>query len=35
MNEGAGFSGVAGELGVLAAWTVASFALALRLFRWE
>lgn len=35
MNEGAGLAGVGSELAVLAAWTVVSFALALKLFRWE
>ncbi len=35
MNEGAGLGGVGNELAVLAAWTVVSFALALRWFRWE
>jgi len=35
MNEGAGFAGVAAELGILAAWTAVCFVLALRLFRWE
>jgi ABC-type multidrug transport system permease subunit len=34
-NEGAGLAAVAPELAVLAAWGVASFAVALRLFRWE
>ena len=35
MNEGAGLAGVGTELVVLAAWTVVSFVLALKLFRWE
>jgi ABC transporter DrrB family efflux protein len=35
MNEGAGFAGVAGDLGILAAWSGATFLIALRLFRWE
>jgi len=35
MNEGAGLSAVAGDLGMLAAWGVGSFAVALALFRWE
>jgi ABC-type multidrug transport system permease subunit len=35
MNEGAGLGAVAGDLGVLAAWGVVSFAVALALFRWE
>jgi len=34
MLEGAGPGAVAGESGILAAWTVVSFALALRWFRW-
>jgi ABC transporter DrrB family efflux protein len=35
MNEGAGFAAVAGDLGILAAWSLAAFLIALRLFRWE
>lgn len=35
MNEGAGLGAVAGDLGILAAWGVVSFAIALALFRWE
>lgn len=35
MNEGAGLAGAALPAAILAAWTVVSFALALRLFRWE
>ena len=35
MLEGAGLAGVARELGVLAAWLVVCFGLALRLFRWR
>ena len=35
MIEGAGFAGVGSELLVLAGWTVVSFVLALKLFRWE
>ena len=35
MNEGAGFAAVAGDLGILAAWSVVAFFVALRLFRWE
>lgn len=35
MLEGAGFGGIGGELGLLAAWAAASFVLALRLFRWR
>jgi len=34
MIDGAGFAGVARPLGVLAAWGVASFGVALRIFRW-
>lgn len=34
-NEGAGLAGIAGEVGILAAWTVVTFALAVRLFRWQ
>ena len=33
--EGAGLSGVARELAVLAAWGVGGFAIALRIFRWR
>jgi len=35
MNEGAGLTTVLPQLGVLAAWGVVSFALALAWFRWE
>ena len=35
MLEGAGLAAVTGELAILAAWAAASFALALRLFRWR
>jgi ABC transporter DrrB family efflux protein len=35
MNEGAGMGSIAMPLVVLAVWTVGSFGLALRLFRWE
>jgi ABC-type multidrug transport system permease subunit len=34
-NEGAGFAAVAPEAAILAAWTVASFVAAFRLFRWQ
>jgi len=34
MLDGAGLGALAPELGILAAWGAASFALALRLFRW-
>ena len=33
--EGVGWSGLAPELGIIAAWLVGSFALAVRLFRWR
>ncbi len=33
--EGAGLSGVAVPLAILSAWAIATFALALRLFRWS
>lgn len=35
MNEGAGLGDVAGPIAVVAAWGVASFAIALRIFRWS
>jgi ABC-type multidrug transport system permease subunit len=35
MNEGLGLVDLAGELGILLAWGSVSFALALRLFRWQ
>ena len=35
MNEGAGLAAVAPDLGILAAWGVVSFVVALALFRWE
>ena len=35
MLDGAGAWGVAGEVAILAAWTVGCFVLALRLFRWQ
>jgi ABC-type multidrug transport system permease subunit len=35
MNEGAPFVTVWPEVGVLVAWGLVSFALALRLFRWQ
>jgi ABC-2 type transport system permease protein len=34
-NDGAPFSGYAGELAILAAWMVLAFVLSLRLFRWQ
>jgi ABC-2 type transport system permease protein len=35
MLEGAGWQRLGPELGIIAAWLVASFALAVRLFRWR
>jgi ABC-2 type transport system permease protein len=35
MLEGAGLTAIAGQLGVLAAWAVITFTLALRWFRWQ
>lgn len=35
MLDGAGVAGLAGELGILAAWAVVTFTAALRLFRWQ
>ena len=35
MNEGAGLVAVAPQLAILIAWGVASFAVALRIFRWK
>jgi ABC-2 type transport system permease protein len=35
MLQGASFSGIASQLGILAAWLIVSFTLALRLFRWR
>ncbi len=35
MLQGAGFAALSGELAVMAAWTVISFGLALKLFRWQ
>lgn len=35
VNDGAGVTGIATEAVVLAGWTAASFALALRWFRWQ
>ena len=34
MLEGRPLSGCAAEVGALAAWTLASFVVALRIFRW-
>jgi ABC-2 type transport system permease protein len=35
MNDGASLTAIAGDLGILAAWGLIPFALALRLFRWQ
>ena len=35
MLEGAPFMRLAPELAIIAVWIVASFALALRIFRWQ
>jgi ABC-type multidrug transport system permease subunit len=35
MNEGAGLAEVGAKAGVLAAWAIGSFGLALRIFRWR
>jgi ABC-type multidrug transport system permease subunit len=35
MLEGAGFTEVGHELGLLAAWGLVSFGIALRIFRWR
>jgi ABC-2 type transport system permease protein len=35
MLDGASIAGIAGEVGVLAAWSVACFAIALKVFRWK
>lgn len=35
MLQGSGVAAMAGELGIMAAWLVLSFVLALRLFRWR
>jgi ABC-2 type transport system permease protein len=35
MLEGASLSAIAPELGIVAAWLVATFAIALRIFRWQ
>jgi hypothetical protein len=35
MLEGAGWPRLGPEIGIIAAWLVASFALAVRLFRWR
>ena len=34
-NEGSGVAAVAPEAAIMAAWTVVSFALAFRWFRWQ
>jgi ABC-type multidrug transport system permease subunit len=33
--EGASLRGIAGELGILAAWGILPFALALKIFKWR
>lgn len=35
MNEGAALSSTTLEIGILVAWTLASFTIALRIFRWQ
>ncbi|MBM4186035.1 MAG: ABC transporter permease [Gemmatimonadetes bacterium] len=35
MLEGAGFLQLAGELGIMAAWLLATFPIALKIFRWQ
>jgi hypothetical protein len=35
MLEGAAWQRLAPEMGIIAAWLVASFTLAVRLFRWR
>jgi ABC-type multidrug transport system permease subunit len=35
MLQGAGWSGVAGEFAILAAWLAVAFTIALRIFRWR
>lgn len=35
MNEGHGLAQIAPELGILAAWGIVSFAVALKIFRWK
>jgi hypothetical protein len=35
MLEGMSLSRYAGEMGIMAAWTVVCFVLALKLFRWR
>ena len=35
MLEGRTLAGIAGELAIMAAWGVVSFAVALRIFRWQ
>jgi ABC-type multidrug transport system permease subunit len=35
MLAGASLAGIAGELGIIAAWLVASFFTALKIFRWR
>ena len=35
MLEGRALTGIAAELAIMAAWGLASFALALKIFRWQ
>jgi hypothetical protein len=35
MLDGAGLAAILPDLGLIAVWGVASFTIALRLFRWE
>jgi ABC-2 type transport system permease protein len=35
MNEGASLAAISGELGILAAWGILPFLLALKMFRWQ
>lgn len=35
INEGAGLASCAGEIGILLAWAVVAFVVALRVFRWQ
>ncbi len=35
INDGAGLAAIAPELGIMSVWTVLSFAIALKIFRWQ
>jgi ABC-type polysaccharide/polyol phosphate export permease len=35
INEGASLGSLGMELGIMSAWTIVTFALALRLFQWK